>query len=205
VSCLGTSPWAGFHCGPVSETSFPRVLSISISVITSDRNNYGSEVWLWWGATPSLTWCPIFLLEVDCISSLSLLSGISSKVPPPYKTWESLTSQVSGSFWGLPPTFYFLRLPVSILSAGPQGFNPFPSPNTRSGSLLPLLLPPVPSTFPAKTLPPSPIMIAFFYLPSGIKASSLGHFSLSSLLNSVDCILCISYFCCCCCCLVGFG
>jgi hypothetical protein len=36
-------------------------------------------------------------------------------------------------------TSYFLRLPVSILSAGPQGFSPFPSPNTRSGSpLLPL-------------------------------------------------------------------
>jgi hypothetical protein len=29
-----------------------------------------------------------------------------------------------------PPTSYFLRLPVYILSAGPQGFSPFPLPNT---------------------------------------------------------------------------
>ena len=59
------------------------------------------------------------------LSSLSLLSGISSKVPP-FESWESLTSQVSGAFWGIPPTSYFLRLPVYILSAGPQGFSPFP-------------------------------------------------------------------------------
>jgi hypothetical protein len=37
-----------------------------------------------WQAHPSLTWCPVFLLEVGSISSLSLLTlllGISSKVP----------------------------------------------------------------------------------------------------------------------------
>ena len=78
---------------------------------------------------------------------------------------------------------YFLRLPVSILSAGPQGFSPFPLPNTRSGSLYPQL-PPTPSTFPHKSLPPSPLVIAFFFLPSGTEASSLGHFSMLSLLNS---------------------
>jgi hypothetical protein len=33
---------------------------------------------------------------------------------------------------GTPPNSYFLRLYVSILSAGPRGFSPFPSPNTRS-------------------------------------------------------------------------
>jgi hypothetical protein len=38
---------------------------------------------------------------------------------------------------GVPPNSYFLRLPVCILSAGPQGFSPFSSPNTRSGSPLP--------------------------------------------------------------------
>jgi hypothetical protein len=51
--------------------------------------------------TPLLTLCPVFLLEVGSISSLSLLSGISSKVPP-YESWESLTSQVSGAFWETP-------------------------------------------------------------------------------------------------------
>ena len=39
---------------------------------------------------------PVFLLEVDFISSLSLLLGLSSKVPP----FECLTSQVSGALLG---------------------------------------------------------------------------------------------------------
>ena len=54
-------------------------------------------------ATPSLTWCPVFLLEVGSISSLSLLLGISYKVPP-FEFWESLTSHVPGAFWGFSPT-----------------------------------------------------------------------------------------------------
>ena len=36
------------------------------------------------------------------------------------------------------PTSYLLKLPVSFLSAGPQSFSPFPSPNNRSPLLLPL-------------------------------------------------------------------
>jgi hypothetical protein len=36
-------------------------------------------------------------------------------------------------------------------------------------------------------------MIPFFSLLSGTEVSLLGHFSLLSLLNSVDCILCILY------------
>jgi hypothetical protein len=82
--------------------------------------------------TPFLTWCPVFLLEVGsppAESSLFLLSGVSWKVPP-FEFWESFTSQVSGTFWGLPSTSYFSRLPVSILYPGPQGFSPFPSPPT---------------------------------------------------------------------------
>jgi hypothetical protein len=131
-------------------------------------------------ATPSLTWCPVFLLEVVSITSLSLLSDISSKVPH-FDSWESLTSQVLGAFWTVPPTSYFLRLPVSILSVGPRSFSPFPSPNTRSAS--PLLLTPHPIHFP------SALVIAFFSLPSRAEVSSLGHFSLLSLLSllsSVD-------------------
>jgi hypothetical protein len=70
--------------------------------------------------TPSVTGYPVFLLKVDSISSLSLLWGISSKVPP-FESWESLTSKVCSTFWeGIPSTSYFLRLPISILSAGPQ-------------------------------------------------------------------------------------
>ena len=123
-----------------------------------------------------------------------LPTGDSFNVPP-FESWESLTSQVSGAFWKVPPTSYLLRLPVSILSAGPQGFSPFSSPNTRSGSRLPLTSPPF-STCPPRSLHsrlPPPLVIAFFFLPSGTDASSIGHFSLLSFLSSVDSILGILY------------
>jgi hypothetical protein len=102
-------------------------------------------------ATPFLTWCPVFLLEVGSISSHSLLSGISSKVAP-FESWESHTSQVSGAFWRASPTSCLPRLPVSFLSAGPQGFSPFHSPNTRWGSSLPPTS--LPMDFPFQ-IPPS--------------------------------------------------
>jgi hypothetical protein len=95
---------------------------------------------------------------------------------------------------GCPPTSYFLRLPVYIHSAGPQLFSPFLSPNSRSGSPLPPTVPqPCPLSLSSCSLPPHLWLIAFFSLPSGNEASSLGHFSLLSLLNSVDCVLCILY------------
>jgi hypothetical protein len=124
-------------------------------------------------------------------SGLSLLLGILFKIPP-FESRESLTSQVSGAFWRVHPTSYFPRLLVCILSAGPQRFSPFPSPNTRSGSLL--LPTPTPSTFPPRSLPPSPFVFAFFSLPSATEVSSLGHFSFVIFLSSVNCILIILYF-----------
>jgi hypothetical protein len=144
-------------------------------------------------ATPSLTWCPVFLLEVGSISSLSLLWGIPSNVPP-FDSWESLTSQFSDAFWRVPPTSYFLR-PVFILCVGPQDFSSCPLPNTRSDSLLPHTSPhPVqfPSHFPP-SFPTSPLVIAFLSLPSGTEASLLGHFGLLTSLSSVDYILGILY------------
>jgi hypothetical protein len=101
--------------------------------------------------TPSLTWCPVILLELASVSSISLLSSISSKVSP-FDSWEALTSQVSGAFCRVPTTSYFLRLPVSILSVGLQGFSPFPSPSTRSGS--PHQVPsPSPLSLPGPSIP----------------------------------------------------
>jgi hypothetical protein len=90
----------------------------------------------------------------------------------------------------LPATSYLLMLPVSILSPVLQGFSSFPSPNTRSGSPLP---PTTPYTHPLSltglSLPPSPVVIDFFFLLSGSVVSSLGHFSLLTFRSSVDCIL----------------
>jgi hypothetical protein len=112
-------------------------------------------------ATPSLTWCPVFLLEVGSISSLSLLFGISSKLPP-CESWESLTSQVSGAFWRVPPTSYFLKLPVYSLSAGPQDFSPFPSIPDQVPLSFPLLPHPHSVHFPSQVTPFLPTCDCFF-------------------------------------------
>jgi hypothetical protein len=149
--------------GLLLDLLFLGLISISIPVILSVRKNNGSDLCLWDG-NPIPHWCPVFLLEVGSISSLSLLSGISSKVLP-FESWESLTSQVSGTFERFPPTSYLLRLPVSILSVGPQSFSSFPSPNTRSGP------PPLPTPFPQ--VPSSiPFVTAFFSLSNGTEPSS---------------------------------
>ena len=112
---------------------FPSLQFFQIGIIMCQSFDCGM-------ANPSLTWCPVFLLEVGYIKSLSLLSVISSKVPP-FEFWESLISQVSGAFWRAPLTSYLLRLTVSILSVGPQGFSPIPSLATAS-------------TYPPSHLPP---------------------------------------------------
>jgi hypothetical protein len=100
-------------------------------------------------ATPSLIWCPVFLLEVGSISSLSLLHlGISSRVPP-FESWESLTSQVSGAFWRVPQPpnswcclfpFFLLSLRSSVLL-----YHPIPDQVPSSPHPLSLLGPSLPS------------------------------------------------------------
>ena len=118
-------------------------------------------------ATPSLTWCPIFLREKGSISSLSLLSGISSKVPP----------FISGAFWRVPLTSYFLRLPVSILSVGPQCFSPYTSLNTWSGS-------PFPPTPPHLLSLPGPSLSPHLWLLSSLSQWDWGN--LTCALQLVD-------------------
>jgi hypothetical protein len=139
-------------------------------------------------ATPSLTWCPVFLLDVDSISSLSLPLGISCKVPP-FVSWESLTTQVSGAFRRVPQPlifwgawfrglFFLLALRASVLYLTQYQIRfPFPSHCT----------PPI--TFPPRPLPSFLLVIAFFSLPRGTEGSSLGLFSLLTFLSSVDCFL----------------
>jgi hypothetical protein len=149
VSGLGTSPWARSHFGPVSGPSFPRAL-LHFHPCNSFR---WYQIWdrlVTMECAPPI-WCPIFLLEVCSISSLFLLFGISSKVPP-FESWESLSSQISGAFWMITPTFYFPELSASILSAGPQGFSPFHLPNTRPGSPL-SPIPPSLVHFPSQVPP----------------------------------------------------
>ena len=68
------------------------------------------DVTVGWQPYPSLD---VFLLVVGSIITLSLPSGISSKVPL-FESWESLTSQVSGTFWRDTPTSYFLGFLVKF-------------------------------------------------------------------------------------------
>lgn len=63
----------------------------------------------------TLTGFPVSLLDVGSPSSLAPLKVISSKISS-FESWESLNFQVNSG--GSPPTYYFLSLPVSILSAG---------------------------------------------------------------------------------------
>ena len=116
-------------------------------------------------ATPSLTQCPVSLLEVGSKSSFSprrafnlgsLLLGSLSISPP-----RSLVHS------GGSPISYFPRLPVSIYSSGPQGFSPLPPPNIR------LWFQPCHFSLPCQSLPPS----------------SLWLFILLTCLSSVGCIL----------------
>jgi hypothetical protein len=97
--------------------------------------------------TPSLTWCPDFLVEMSSVSSLSLLSGISSKVPP-FESWESLTSQISGTSCRVPPppTSWGWQCAFFLLALG--GYSHFPSLSARSGSSFSPKLPP---TFPRRS------------------------------------------------------
>jgi hypothetical protein len=79
--------------------------------------------------------------------------------------------------------FFLLALRASVLF-------PHPIPDQVSLSA------PTPHPLPCPlSLPPSPLMIAFFCLPSGTEVSSLGHFSLVTFLSSVDCILVSWVFC----------
>jgi hypothetical protein len=146
--------------------------------------------------TPSVTWCPVFLLEVNSITSLFLLSGISSKVPPlSLETLELRSSthrslvQSRGS--PQPPTSLSCLIQFFLRPSELQSFSltqyqmRFPS----SSHLSVFFFSPKP--------PPSTLGITFFSLPSKIEESSLGSFSLLPPLSSVDCILgilCFSFF-----------
>jgi hypothetical protein len=102
---------------------FLRLLSISIPAFLSDRNNYGWEVWLWYGnPLPHLMPC----LPIGCGLYKFPLPTIKHFIP---LSPESLSPPRSLLYSG--PTCYLLRLPISILSIGPQHFSPFPLPNTR--------------------------------------------------------------------------
>jgi hypothetical protein len=111
--------------------------------------------------------------------SLSLMLGFSSKVPP-FESGESLTSQVTGAFWSI---LLFPKVVCFYSLYWPSGLQTFSLTYYTLPHSCPLSLP--------KSLPPSPLVIAFF---SGTEASSLGHFSLLTFFSFVDCILVFCIF-----------
>ena len=169
---------------------FLRLLSLFIPVILSDRNIYGSEVWLWDGK--------LILHLMSCLPDggglrkFPLLTGISSKVPL-FESWESLTSQVSGTFWEfpLPPiswgclyTFFLLALRASVLFS-----HPIPDQVPLS---LPLPIPPCPISLPGPSFPPH------LWLFSSLSQMWLRHPHLGTsacwafwVLWTVSCIFCM--------------
>jgi hypothetical protein len=161
VSDLGTIPWAGSHFGPVVGISFPQGPLHFHPCISFRQEQLWVRVWLWDGN-------PLLHLMPSLLPQDRICKGASSKVPH-FGSWESLTSHVSGAFWRVPPTSYLPRLPVSILSGGPQGFRPIPTTTTRSGSPLPC--PTTHPILPPRPLPPAPLVIAFFSLLIATKAS----------------------------------
>ena len=99
----------------------------------------------------SLIWCPVFLLKVDSVSSLFRLSGILSKVPP-FESWESLTSLVSGAFWRIPqpPMSWGCPFPFFLMA-----LRTFPPSNTISGPSPHYLPQPHAFSLPVPSFPPS--------------------------------------------------
>ena len=141
---------------------------------------------------PSLTGCPFFLpagrglsmFPLPTVRHLRLLQLIPDSLSPPRTLLH---------FRASPPTFFFPRLPVSILSAGPQGFSPFPSPHTRSVSPLPWF-PHIPAHFPLQVPHFLPTWDCFLLPPKWDWGVRCVHCSLLTFLSSVDCILGIKYF-----------
>jgi hypothetical protein len=135
-------------------------------------------------------------MEVGSINSFLPTVGHFIK-DPPYESWDSLTSQVSGAFWeNPPPNLQFPEVACLHSFWWLSGFQSFSLTQYQIRFPLSPTVPPPPHThpLPSSSLTPSPLVIAFFIpLPSETEASSLGPFSLLSLFNSVDCILCILY------------
>jgi hypothetical protein len=122
---------------------------------------------------------PFALLLPPCCLNIKIFLDILFLSPetfsPPRSLVHSGGSAQPPISWGCLFPFFQLALRASML---------FPHPIPDQFPLSPHSFPP-----PTLTLPPSPLVIAFFSLPSGTEASLLGHFSLLTFLSSVDCIL----------------
>jgi hypothetical protein len=171
--------WSFFSSGP---SPFPSLYFLQKGTSMDQRCNCAM-------ANPSHSWYPVFMLEVGSISSLFLLSSISSKVS---SLWVLRVSHLPGLWCILgsnpqSPVSRGYLFPFFMLAFRPSASFPLPIPDQVPPSLL-FYLHPLSPPDPSPSLHPSlfnylPLVIALFSLPSGTEASSLGHFSLLTLLR----------------------
>ena len=176
-----------FTLGPSLDLFFLRLFSIFFPAVLSDRNNSGSDVltvgWQPHLSFSALSFCWRLALQVPSLHCRefhlrSLPLSFESLLPP-----RSLVHS-RGSLHLLTPEvacFYSFCWPSGLQYVSPtQCLMRFPS------------SPPYPLSHTGSSL--LPLVIAFFSIPSGIEASSLGLFGLLNFLSSLDCILCILHF-----------
>ena len=173
---LGVSPWARSHFEPVAGPSFSQA-PLHFHPCNSFRQKH------LWVRVLTGGWQPHASLD-----ALSFFWRWALQVSSPQCRAFHLRS-LSWSPEKVPRISYLPRLPAFFLLALLAAVL-LPDPIPDSVTLSP------PSSFLPRSLLPSSLMIAFFSLPSGTEASSLGHFSLSTFFSSVDCMLGIlNFFC----------
>ena len=159
MSGLWVSSWAGSQFGHVTEPPLPQAL-LHFCPCNSFRQE---QLWVrGFGCgmgNPSLTWCPVFLLDVCSTCSLSWLYGILSKVPLPLSPQSLLTprSLVPSGPQVLYPKLSYFHFVVVVVVVGPQGFSPVFC--TQYLIMLPL------SPYPSSSLPPCSLIHLVSSLP----------------------------------------
>jgi hypothetical protein len=149
VSGLGTFPRAGSRFGPVFGPSVPQD-SLHFYPCSSFRQE---QLWV---RVLTIGWQPPSSFEV-----LSSFWRCVLKVPSPYCGAFHLRSVPMNPEGHLPSLCPNLLPPkVACFHSGPQGFSPFPSTKYQIKFPSPYQQPS--STFPPRSLPLSPLVIAFF-------------------------------------------
>ena len=99
------------------------LLSIFVlAVLLDSYNSWSDFLTVGWQPHPS-TWCPVFLLDMDSMSSLSPLLSISSLWVLRVSCLPNLQYILEG-----PLNYHPLKLHIFFHSAGPLGFSPIPLP-----------------------------------------------------------------------------
>jgi hypothetical protein len=146
------SPWAGSQFGPVSGPPFLQAVLWFCPLSSFTQEQFWVRVFDCGMAThPSLFFYWRWALQVPSVYCRADVFHLRS----PFEAWESLTSQVSGTFWRVP---YLLPPEVTCFHSfwWPSVLQSCPSPITDHVPLLPSPFP-----LPPKSLPPS-----FMWLPS---------------------------------------